>query len=228
MSAATRQAWLSRERALVLGARLAPASGVTDAPAEASPPPASSSCRAEPVTSTEAASRGGREAVRECIAEQELEREERNLTGRPDSSSALQPHLFVPAASPTPSAASTATAACGQGDGAEVRAQQSTRAKRLVSIIVKDVLGGRRDLALQVAANLSLAELKVKLCLAYQDSPAPARQWLVYQGKHLRDDDTVGALLGSHLGAGHGTANTSAKPSSDVPLEIFVTIHPRM
>ena len=45
--------------------------------------------------------------------------------------------------------------------------------KRLVAVVLKDVLGGRADLEMSVPPNLSVAELKGKLCMAYRDSPAP-------------------------------------------------------
>lgn len=238
MSAATRQAWIARERALVLGARLSapnfPAPQGIAAQAGVNGAGVKGAATVSAAT-PEGASMGRlTEAGRaESSGEHELGRQESDLRQPAGASSSCEENLPV---STTRASAAAMTAASGEGgaiacgaDGAAGwRRQQSSRAKRLVSIIVKDVLGGRRDIALQVAPNLTLAELKAKLCMAYQDSPAPARQWMVCEGKHLSDDETVGALLGSHLAAGRGTANLAAKPCSDAPLEVFVTIHPRM
>ena len=104
--------------------------------------------------------------------------------------------------------------------------------KRLVSVVVKDVLGGREDLALQLAPSLSLAELKWRLCMTYPDSPIPSRQRIVCHARHILNDETVGSLLGPQQAAAGGAAGgvwcmgaKSAAP--DAPLELFVTIHPR-
>ena len=74
--------------------------------------------------------------------------------------------------------------------------------KRMVALLIKDVLGGRSDLRLQVAANLSVGELKGKLSMTYYDSPAPARQRIVCHGRCIKNDERVGSFLGSQHGAG--------------------------
>lgn len=239
MSAPTRQAWIARERALVLGARLS-------APNSPSPQVIAARAGVNGAATVSAATLEGAPTGRrteagraESSGEHELGRQESDLCQPACASSLCEENMpreqNLPISTSQASAAATTAAsgeggaiACGADGAAGRRRQQSSRAKRLVSIVVKDVLGGRRDIAIQVAPNLTLAELKAKLCMAYQDSPAPARQWMVCEGKHLSDDETVGALLGSHLGAGRGTANLAAKPCSDEPLEVFVTIHPRM
>jgi len=53
--------------------------------------------------------------------------------------------------------------------------------KRVVSVVVKDVVGGRADLGLQLPPDMSIAELKGRLCMSFSDSPAPSRQRLVCQ-----------------------------------------------
>ena len=53
--------------------------------------------------------------------------------------------------------------------------------KRVVSVVVKDVVGGRADLGLQLPPDMSIAELKGRLCMSFCDSPAPSRQRLVCQ-----------------------------------------------
>ena len=102
-------------------------------------------------------------------------------------------------------------------------ADRRVTGKRQLSVVVKDVLGGRRDLRLQVAPNLSVAELKSMLCMTYRDSPAPARQRVVCQGRLIADEETVGSLLG---GAARTPVLGAAAPR-DIALEFFVTIHPR-
>ena len=109
-------------------------------------------------------------------------------------------------------------------------AAKRTSSKRMVALVIKDVLGGRADLELQVAPNLSVGELKGKLCMEYHDSPAPARQRIVCHGRCMRDQDTVGSLLGCQQGTGAapGMASTGANAHGlDAPIEVYVTVHPR-
>ena len=82
---------------------------------------------------------------------------------------------------PTVTAASVAViapaqrAVTGVAESAPVKSITGAAAsrKRLVAVVLKDVLGGRADLEMSVPPNLSVAELKGKLCMAYRDSPAP-------------------------------------------------------
>ena len=105
-----------------------------------------------------------------------------------------------------------------------------TSGKRMVALVVKDVLGGRADLELQVAPNLSVGELKGKLCMEYHDSPAPARQRIVCHGRCIRDQETVGSLLGCQQGTGAAPLMAAAGANAqglDAPIELYVTVHPR-
>jgi hypothetical protein len=102
--------------------------------------------------------------------------------------------------------------------------------KRVVSVVVKDVFGGRTDLELHLPPSLSIAELKGRLCMAYNDSPVPERQRIVCHSRHISDEETVGQLVVAQgaggVGAG-GIGGRASGPALDAPVEIFVTIHPR-
>lgn len=230
VSAATRQAWIARERALVLGARLAPAATALCTPVD----------NAVAVRTETVLRRGEENAPAQGAGEHVMVREgPDNMSGAAlHVPQAQHSHVRNAPESP-PMTRPEALATNGAGDasvpswsgadeGAQGPRQKSARTKRLVSLIVKDVLGGRQDIALQVAPNLTLAELKGKLCMAYQDSPAPARQLLVCQGRHLRDDETIGALLGQTQGTRCTSVGVAATPTSEERLEFFVTIHPRV
>jgi hypothetical protein len=102
--------------------------------------------------------------------------------------------------------------------------------KRVVSVVVKDVFGGRADLELHLPPSLSIAELKGRLCMAYNDSPVPERQRIVCHSRHISDEETVGQLVvaqGASVVGASGMGGRASGPALDAPVEIFVTIHPR-
>lgn len=229
VSEKTRNAWVSRERPLCLRGRLSQ-EGAAATHSTATPP--------HVAVATGVQLGGMGESAPEMktgklhhTAQEKLEhvtrRRGEETEDKAPTSTTYQPQQNPSVASQPKIAASAGPHA---GGTSMYGASKRTSGKRMVALIVKDVLGGRADLELQVAPNLSVGELKGKLCMEYQDSPAPARQRIVCHGRCIRDQETVGSLLGCQQGTGAAPLMPAAGANAqglDAPIELYVTVHPR-
>lgn len=190
VSCATRDAWIAHERPLVLRPRLSPVIDV---------PPVSlvrsregGGERGAGTRSEQGGASAGATAAAQCAHENagRNEREEQQYSPSDPSRGEVAAAAAIAAngvevreepSAPTVTAASVAViapaqrAVTGVAESAPVKSITGAAAsrKRLVAVVLKDVLGGRADLEMSVPPNLSVAELKGKLCMAYRDSPAP-------------------------------------------------------